>query len=100
MRNASFIVLLQIVDAFSGRVLEGRRYSDGLHQSLEAKEGLEVSTQGKVTAQVTYQSLFRSFPRLAGMSGTAATDAREFETTYGLQVRQVFAYCSTMIFEL
>ncbi|KAG5191614.1 pre protein translocase subunit SecA [Tribonema minus] len=80
---------VQIVDSFSGRVLEGRRYSDGLHQSLEAKEGLEVSTQGKITAQVTYQSLFRSFPRLAGMSGTAATDAREFENTYGLLVLRI-----------
>jgi preprotein translocase subunit SecA len=76
----------QIVDSFSGRVLEGRRYSDGLHQSIEAKEGLTVSTQGQVTAQVTYQSLFKSFPRLAGMSGTAATDASEFYKTYGLEV--------------
>jgi preprotein translocase subunit SecA len=67
-------------------VLEGRRYSDGLHQSIEAKEGLTVSTQGQVTAQVTYQSLFKSFPRLAGMSGTAATDALEFYKTYGLEV--------------
>ena len=87
LTSASHIPIEQIVDSFSGRVLEGRRYSDGLHQSLEAKEGLEVSTQGQVTAQVTYQSLFRSFPRLAGMTGTAATDAREFENTYGLEVR-------------
>ncbi|CAM9543619.1 unnamed protein product, partial [Ectocarpus sp. 4 AP-2014] len=75
-----------IVDTFSGRVLEGRRYSDGLHQCIEAKEGITVSKQSQVMAQVTYQALFRSFPKLCGMTGTAMTDANELETTYGLQV--------------
>ncbi|CAM9169714.1 unnamed protein product [Chrysoparadoxa australica] len=77
---------VKIVDAFSGRVLEGRRYSDGLHQSIEAKENIKVSTQSQVTAQVTYQGLFRTFEALAGMTGTAITDAQEFATTYGLNV--------------
>ncbi|CBN74990.1 preprotein translocase subunit SecA [Ectocarpus siliculosus] len=77
-----------IVDTFSGRVLEGRRYSDGLHQSIEAKEGITVSKQSQVMAQVTYQALFRSFPKLCGMTGTAMTDANELGTTYGLQVVQ------------
>ncbi|CAN0208599.1 unnamed protein product, partial [Ectocarpus fasciculatus] len=75
-----------IVDTFSGRVLEGRRYSDGLHQCIEAKEGITVSKQSQVMAQVTYQALFRSFPKLCGMTGTAMTDANELGTTYGLQV--------------
>ncbi|CAM9575905.1 unnamed protein product, partial [Ectocarpus sp. 8 AP-2014] len=80
-----------IVDTFSGRVLEGRRYSDGLHQCIEAKEGITVSKQSQVMAQVTYQALFRSFPKLCGMTGTAMTDANELGTTYGLQVVQVGA---------
>ncbi|CAM9736693.1 unnamed protein product [Pylaiella littoralis] len=78
-----------IVDTFSGRVLEGRRYSDGLHQCIEAKEGITVSKQSQVMAQVTYQALFRSFPKLCGMTGTAITDANELEGTYGLEVVQI-----------
>eukprot|EP00752_Nemacystus_decipiens_P005037 g4574.t2 len=78
-----------IVDTFSGRVLEGRRYSDGLHQCIEAKEGITVSKQSEVMAQVTCQALFRSFPKLCGMTGTAMTDANELEGTYGLQVVQI-----------
>jgi len=75
-----------IVDQFSGRILEGRRYSDGLHQSIEAKEGLVVSKQSEVIATVTYQSLFKNFPTLAGMSGTLQTEEKEFEDIYGLSV--------------
>jgi len=75
-----------IVDQFSGRVLEGRRYSDGLHQSIEAKEGLVVTKQSQVIATVTYQSLFKSFPILAGMSGTAKTEEFELEDIYNLEV--------------
>eukprot|EP00613_Pedinella_sp_CCMP2098_P082751 CAMPEP_0171994548 /NCGR_PEP_ID=MMETSP0993-20121228/279011_1 /TAXON_ID=483369 /ORGANISM="non described non described, Strain CCMP2098" /LENGTH=878 /DNA_ID=CAMNT_0012647627 /DNA_START=7 /DNA_END=2640 /DNA_ORIENTATION=+ len=78
-----------IVDTFSGRVMEGRRWSDGLHQSIEAKEGIPVSTESQVIATVTYQSLFRRYPRLCGMSGTASSDAKEFGKVYGLQVTSI-----------
>ena len=78
-----------IIDSFTGRVLDGRRWSDGLHQSIEAKEGIEVSEQSKVIAKVTYQSLFRQFTRLSGMTGTAMSDAAELEFTYGLKVTPV-----------
>lgn len=78
-----------IIDAFTGRVLDGRRWSDGLHQSIEAKEGIEVSEMSKVIAKVTYQSLFRQFSRLSGMTGTAMADAAELELTYGLRVTPV-----------
>lgn len=75
-----------IIDAFTGRVLDGRRWSDGLHQSIEAKEGISVSSQSKVIAKITYQSLFRQFTRLSGMTGTAASDAIEFDQVYDLPV--------------
>lgn len=78
-----------IIDSFTGRVLEGRRWSDGLHQSIEAMEGIQVSEQSKVIAKVTYQALFRQFTRLSGMTGTATADAAEFEQTYGLKVTPV-----------
>lgn len=78
-----------IIDSFTGRVLDGRRWSDGLHQSIEAKEGINVSQQSKVIAKVTYQALFRQFKRLSGMTGTAMADATEFEETYGLKVTPV-----------
>lgn len=78
-----------IIDSFTGRVLDGRRWSDGLHQSIEAKEGIEVSEQSKVIAKITYQSLFRMFTRLSGMTGTAMSDAAELEVTYGLLVTPV-----------
>ncbi|GKY98462.1 hypothetical protein MPSEU_000803500 [Mayamaea pseudoterrestris] len=78
-----------IIDSFTGRVLDGRRWSNGLHQSIETKEGIEVSEQSKVIAKVTYQALFRQFTRLSGMTGTALTDAEEFAQTYGLGVTPV-----------
>jgi len=78
-----------IIDSFTGRVLEGRRWSDGLHQSIEAMEGIEVSEQSKVIAKVTYQALFRQFTRLSGMTGTAMADAAELELIYGLKVTPV-----------
>jgi len=78
-----------IIDAFTGRVLDGRRWSDGLHQSIEAMEGIEVSSQSKVIAKVTYQALFRQFTRLSGMTGTALTDSTELSQTYGLLVTPV-----------
>jgi preprotein translocase subunit SecA len=78
-----------IIDAFTGRVLDGRRWSDGLHQSIEAMEGIEVSQQSQVIAKVTYQALFRQFTRLSGMTGTAMADADELEAVYGLKVTPV-----------
>lgn len=78
-----------IIDSFTGRVLDGRRWSDGLHQSIEAKENISVSKRSKVIAKVTYQSLFRSFSRLSGMTGTALSDGAEFEDIYGLKVTPV-----------
>lgn len=78
-----------IVDTFTGRVLEGRRWSDGLHQSVEAKEGITVSSRSQVIATVTYQSLFRQFKKLGGMTGTAKNDEVEFDKTYDLRVVQV-----------
>lgn len=88
-KDKEYIVVdgkVQIIDAFSGRVLEGRRFSDGLQQALEAKEGLAVSAESQVVAKITYQNLFRLFPRLAGMTGTAFTEASEFLQTYNLKV--------------
>lgn len=78
-----------IIDSFTGRVLDGRRWADGLHQSIEAKEGISVSSQSKVIAKVTYQALFRQFSRLSGMTGTASSDYEELETIYGLRVTSV-----------
>jgi preprotein translocase subunit SecA len=75
-----------IIDSFTGRILDGRRWSDGLHQSIETREGIDVSEQSKVIAKVTYQALFRQFTRLSGMTGTAMSDADEIELTYRLQV--------------
>lgn len=74
-----------IVDTFTGRVLEGRRWSDGMHQAIETKENISVSVRSQVSAQITYQSLFRLFPRLCAMTGTALTESAEFEEIYGLR---------------
>lgn len=78
-----------IVDEFSGRVMDGRRWGDGLHQSIEAKEALEVQSETEVVAQITYQSLFTRFRRLSSMSGTAITEAEEMATIYNLKVVSV-----------
>lgn len=77
---------VDIIDAFTGRVLEGRRFTDGLQQSIEAKEALDVSGETQVVAKVTYQNLFRLFPKLSGMTGTAFTEALEFLAVYNLKV--------------
>jgi preprotein translocase subunit SecA len=77
---------ISIVDAFSGRVLDGRRFTDGIQQSIEAKEGVTVSGETQAVARVTYQNLFRLFPRLSGMTGTAFTESAEFLDVYGLKV--------------
>ena len=77
---------LKIVDEFTGRVLEGRRYSDGLHQALEAKEGLQIQDENQTLASITYQNYFRLYGKLSGMTGTAETEAAELQDIYGLEV--------------
>lgn len=75
-----------IIDEFTGRMLEGRRYSDGLHQAIEAKEGVKIQTENRTLASVTFQNYFRMYKKLAGMTGTAATEATEFSDIYKLDV--------------
>ncbi len=75
-----------IVDEFTGRMMEGRRYSDGLHQALEAKERVTIQPENQTLASITFQNYFRLYPKLAGMTGTAATEAAEFSEIYGLDV--------------
>ena len=75
-----------IVDEFTGRLSEGRRYSEGLHQALEAKEGVEIQEESQTLAEITYQNYFRLYEKLAGMTGTAQTEATEFAQIYGLDV--------------
>jgi preprotein translocase subunit SecA len=75
-----------IVDEFTGRVLAGRRWSDGLHQAIEAKEGVEIQNETQTLATITYQNFFLLYPKLAGMTGTAKTEEPEFEKIYNLQV--------------
>jgi len=76
---------VMIVDEFTGRVMEGRRWSNGLHQAVEAKEGVEIQAESVTLASISYQSLFRLFSKLSGMTGTAFTEAKEFEEIYKLQ---------------
>ncbi len=78
-----------IVDEFTGRLMPGRRYSDGLHQALEAKERVKVEDENQTLASVTFQNYFRMYKKLAGMTGTAATEATEFRHIYGLDVVEV-----------
>ena len=75
-----------IVDEFTGRLMFGRRYSDGLHQSIEAKEGLKVERESQTLASITFQNYFRMYKKLAGMTGTAKTEEQEFRKIYGLNV--------------
>ncbi len=78
-----------IIDEFTGRMQEGRRFSDGLHQALEAKEGVKVRNENQTLASITFQNYFRLYKKLAGMTGTAATEAVEFEEIYGLRVVEI-----------
>jgi preprotein translocase subunit SecA len=75
-----------IVDEFTGRTMPGRRYSDGLHQALEAKEGVKIERENQTLASITFQNYFRMYEKLAGMTGTADTEAAEFKKIYGLEV--------------
>ncbi len=78
-----------IIDEFTGRMMEGRRYSDGLHQALEAKEKVAVQTENQTLASITFQNYFRLYPKLAGMTGTAMTETAEFGEIYGLEVVEI-----------
>ncbi|KRN04176.1 preprotein translocase subunit SecA [Holzapfeliella floricola] len=77
---------VMIVDQFTGRVMEGRRYSDGLHQAIEAKENVKIENESKTMANITYQNLFRMYSKLSGMTGTAKTEQEEFREIYNMQV--------------
>lgn len=88
-RDKDYIVVdgdVRIVDVFTGRVLEGRRWSDGLHQAVEAKEGVSIKEENQTLATITLQNYFRLYEKLAGMTGTAETEAAELAGIYGLQV--------------
>jgi preprotein translocase subunit SecA len=92
VRDVNYIVRsgdAVIVDEFTGRVMPGRRWSDGLHQAIEAKEGLVIQPETQTLASITYQNFFLLYPRLAGMTGTAKTEEVEFEKTYKLEVTVV-----------
>ncbi|MFH1158576.1 MAG: preprotein translocase subunit SecA [Pseudomonadota bacterium] len=78
-----------IIDEFTGRMMEGRRFSEGLHQALEAKEEVHVQNENQVLASITFQNYFRMYPKLAGMTGTAVTESAEFETIYNLRVVEI-----------
>ena len=78
-----------IVDEFTGRIMEGRRYSDGLHQAIEAKEGVEVKSESKTLATVTFQNYFRMYNKLSGMTGTAKTEESEFNEIYKMDVVEI-----------
>jgi preprotein translocase subunit SecA len=80
---------VHLIDEFTGRIMEGRRLSEGLHQAIEAKEGVSVQNENQTLATVTYQNYFRMYPKLAGMTGTAMTEEEEFNTIYGLDVVDV-----------
>jgi len=88
-RDVDYIVQggeVVIVDEFTGRTMPGRRWSDGLHQAVEAKEGVSVKEENQTVASITFQNYFRMYEKLAGMTGTADTEAYEFQTIYGLEV--------------
>ena len=77
---------VKIVDPFTGRIMEGRRYSDGLHQAIEAKEGVEIENESKTMATITFQNYFRMYDKLSGMTGTAKTEEEEFREIYNMNV--------------
>jgi len=88
-KNVEYIVRdgqIIIVDEFTGRTMPGRRWSEGLHQAVEAKEGVAIQSENQTMASITFQNLFRLYPKLAGMTGTADTEAYEFQQIYGLEV--------------
>ena len=92
VKDVDYIVAdgqIKIVDEFTGRILEGRRYSDGLHQALEAKENVKIQDENQTLASITYQNYFRMYENLAGMTGTAKTEEDEFVQIYNLEVVEI-----------
>ena len=90
-RDVAYVVQdgeVKIVDEFTGRVLEGRRYSEGLHQAIEAKEGVRIKEENQTLATITIQNYFKMYDKLAGMTGTAKTQLTEFEETYKISRRR------------
>src|SRR5438067_5515034 len=91
-RDVDYAVIdgeVKIIDEFTGRILEGRRWSEGLHQAIEAKEGVAIQEENQTVATITYQNYFRRYDKLAGMTSTALTEATEFMKIYELQVVEV-----------
>lgn len=91
-KNVDYIIKddkVQLVDMFTGRIMEGRSLSDGLHQAIEAKEGVPITEENKAQAQITIQNYFRMYPILSGMTGTAKTQEKEFMEVYGMRVVQI-----------
>src|SRR3954454_15857147 len=91
-RDVDYAVIdgeVRIIDEFTGRILEGRRWSEGLHQAIEAKEGVAIQEENQTVATITYQNYFRRYDKLAGMTGTALTEATEFMKIYELQVVEI-----------
>ena len=89
LRDKDYVVSdgeVLIVDSFTGRVMQGRRFSDGLHQAIEAKEGVKIQEESKTQATITYQNFFRMYKKLSGMTGTAKTEEEEFREIYNMQV--------------
>src|ERR1051325_6470804 len=78
-----------IIDEFTGRMMEGRRWSDGLHQAVEAKEGVDIEPENQTLASITFQNYFGLYPKLSGMTGTAMTEADEFAEIYKLEVIEI-----------
>ena len=92
LRDIDYVVTegkVMIVDQFTGRIMDGRRYSDGLHQAIEAKEGVEIEDETKTMATITFQNYFRMYAKLSGMTGTAKTEEEEFREIYNMQVIQI-----------
>src|SRR5204862_2674719 len=88
-RDKDYIITdgeVKIVDEFTGRILEGRRWSEGIHQAVEAKEGVRIKEENQTLATITLQNYFRLYDKLAGMTGTAVTEASEFASTYNIEV--------------
>ena len=88
-RDVDYVVQdgeIVIVDQFTGRLMKGRRYSDGLHQAIEAKEGVEIQNESMTLATITFQNYFRMYEKLSGMTGTAKTEEEEFRNIYNMNV--------------
>ena len=88
-RDVDYVVQegeIVIVDQFTGRLMKGRRYSDGLHQAIEAKEGVDIQNESMTMATITFQNYFRMYEKLAGMTGTAKTEEEEFRNIYNMKV--------------